>query len=82
MWHAQRHSIYIRTVKFTFSKKAKKIDKIFTVDLRFTKYACTIYCRFDPMYIVKTVKLAVKISSIFVAFLENKNFESGNPYYV
>ena len=45
-------------LKFMFSKKAKKIDKIFTVDLTFT---------------VK-VKSTVKISSIFVAFLENTNF--------
>ena len=39
-------------VKFVFSKKATKIDEIFTVDL------------------------TVKISSIFVAFLENTNFKN------
>ena len=39
------------------SKKAKKIDEIFTVDL------------------TVSVKLTVKISSIFVAFLENTNFK-------
>ena len=42
-------------VKFAFSKKATKIDKIFTVDLT-----------------LHTVKLTVKILSIFVAFLEKK----------
>ena len=41
------------TVKFVFSKKATKIDKIFTINLTLT---------------------TVKISSIFVAFLENMNF--------
>ena len=45
-----------------FSKKATKIDEIFTVDL-------TLH-----MYVV-SVK-SVKISSIFVAFLENTNFTS------
>ena len=46
-------------IKFTFSEKATKIDKIFTVYL-------TVY--------VVTVKWTVKILSIFVASLENKNF--------
>ena len=41
-----------------FSKKATKIDKIFTVDLT----------------LLYNVKLTVKISSIFVAFFENMNF--------
>ena len=40
-----------------FSKKATKIDEIFTVDLTLC-----------------SVKSTVKISSIFVAFLENMNF--------
>ena len=40
-------------LKFMFSKKATKIDEIFTVDLTST----------------------LKISSIFVAVLENKNFK-------
>ena len=44
---------------FMFSKKATKIDKIFTVDLTF----------------VVSVKSTVKISAIFVAFLENTNFK-------
>ena len=42
-----------------FSKKATQIDEIFTVDLTFT--TCS-------------VKSTMKISSIFVAFLENMNF--------
>ena len=47
-------------VKFTFSDKATKIDKIFTINL-------------TVCYVV-TVKSTVKIPSIFVAFLENMNF--------
>ena len=47
------------SLRFMFSKKATKIDKIFTVDLTF--------------YVV-SVKSTVKILSIFVAFLENTNF--------
>ena len=47
-------------VKFIFSKKAKKIDEIFTVDLIW--------------YYVVRVNSMVKISSIFLAFLENINF--------
>ena len=43
-----------------FSKKATKIDEIFTGDLTFT-------------YLV-SVKSTMKISSIFVTFLENMNF--------
>ena len=43
-----------------FSKKAKKIDEIFTVDL-------TLWSKWSKM---------VKISSIFVAFLENTNFKT------
>ena len=46
-------------LKFSFSKKATKIDKIFTVDLTLTTYY---------------VKSTVKISSMFVAYLENMNF--------
>ena len=45
-------------VKFTFSEKATKIDKIFTV------------------------KSMVKISSIFVAFLENMNFTFSNKWEI
>ena len=41
-------------LKFAFSKKATKIDRIFTVDLTLTTF---------------NLKLTVKISSIFVAFL-------------
>ena len=44
-------------LKFLFSKKATKIEEIFTVYLT-----------------LHNVKLTVKISSIFVAFLENMNF--------
>ena len=47
-------------IKFIFSKKATRIDEIYTVDLK--------------LYVCSSVKLAVKISSIFVAFLENMNF--------
>ena len=43
-----------------FSKKATKIDEIFNVDLTLTT--------------LHNVKSMVKISSIFVAFLENMNF--------
>ena len=46
-------------LKFIFSKKATKIDKIFTVDRR----------------LLHSLKLTVKISSIFVTFLENMNFK-------
>ena len=49
-------------VKLMFSKKATKIDEIFTADLTVTSY------------VLHTVKLAVKILSIFVAFSENVNF--------
>ena len=48
-----------------FSKKATKIDEIFTVDLNY----------------VVNVKSRVKISSIFVAFLENMNFTQHIPDY-
>ena len=44
---------HVEIVKFMFSKKAAKIDEIFTINL-------TIY--------VVNVKLTVKISMIFVAF--------------
>ena len=44
-------------LKFVFSKKATKIDEIFTVNLTLT------------------VKSTVKISSIFLAFLDNMNFK-------
>ena len=64
-------------LKFTFSEKATKIDKIFTVYLT----VCS-----------NVVKSAVKISSIIVAFLENMNFKdkrkkltygsSGQIYFV
>ena len=47
-----------KIIKFIFSKKATEIDEIFTVDLR----------------LLHSVKSTVKISSIFVAFLENMNF--------
>ena len=43
-------------------KKAQKFDEI--------------YCWFDVMYLV-SVKLTVKISSIFVASLEYMNFNQG-----
>ena len=46
-------------VKFMFSKKATKIEEIFTIDLTL----CSKY------------QIDVKISSIFVAFLENTNFK-------
>ena len=46
------------TVKFAFSKKATKFDKIFTVDLTLTTY-----CQIDGEDFI-----------IFVAFLENTNF--------
>ena len=45
-----------------FSKKATKIEEIFTVYLTFTY--------------IHNVKSMVKISFIFVAFLENMNFNS------
>ena len=43
-----------------FSKKATKMDEIFTIDL---------------VHYVVSVKSVVKISSIFAAFLENMNFK-------
>ena len=46
-------------VKFMFSKKAAKIDKIFTVDLMVTTY-----CQIDGEDFVN-----------FVAFSENVNFK-------
>ena len=46
-------------LKLMFSKKASKIDKIFTVNFN--------------TYLVN-IKSRVKILSIFVAFLENMNF--------
>ena len=45
-------------LKFVFSKKATKIDKIFTVHLTVITYC----------------QIGVKILSIFVAFSENVNF--------
>ena len=53
-------------LKFMLPKKATKMDEIFTVDLTL--------CR--------SVKLTVKISSIFVAFLENTNFKLGQNIFV
>ena len=52
-------------VKFMFSKKATKFDEIFTVDLTLC---------------IVSVKSTVKISSIFVAFLENMNFNFFNDF--
>ena len=49
---------YVSLSKFMFSKQATKIDEIFTVDLR----------------LVHIVKSMVKISSIFMTFLENMSF--------
>ena len=46
-------------LKFIFSKNAKKIDKIFTIDLTFT---------------IHNVKSMLMILSNFVAFLDNINF--------
>ena len=45
-------------IKFMFSRKATKIDEIFTI----------------VWHLLHTVKLTVKILPIFVAFLENMNF--------
>ena len=45
------------------SRKATKFDEIFTIDL--------------SLYVVN-VKSMVKILSIFVAFLENMNFNASN----
>ena len=44
-----------------FSNKATKIDKIFTINLTLT---------------LVIINSTVKISSIFVAFVENTNFNS------
>ena len=49
-----------------FSKKVKQTDAIFNVDLTITKQ-----CQIDG---------AVNISSIFVAFLENMNFNVINDF--
>ena len=48
-----------------FSKKATKIDEIFSIDLTL----CSKY------------QIDVKISSIFVAFLENTNFIKNDIFY-
>ena len=50
-------------LKFTFSKKATKIDKIFTVTV-------TLW------HLLHNLKLKVKVSPNFVAFLENINFNT------
>ena len=52
-----------------FSKKAKKIDEMFTVDLTLCKY-------------VVSVKSTVKISSHYVAFLKNINFIKQTDFLV
>ena len=51
--------LHFHNIKVYVSKKAKKNNEIFTADLMFT--------------IQVSVKLTVKISSFFVAFLENVN---------
>ena len=58
LWHNKILSPDDGYIKFVFSKKATKNDEMFTVDLTLLHY----------------VKSTVKISSIFVAFLENRNF--------
>ena len=58
----------MRLIKFVFSKKATKIDKIFTV-------------LWHLLHNVKST--TVKISTIFVALLESMNFNAHQPanYY-
>ena len=68
-----------------FSKKATKIDEIFTVDLtlcnnvssaeNLTKRSSVLLLHLVRFSVEHTlcVKSTVKISSIFVAFLENTN---------
>ena len=70
-----------------FSKKAQKIDKIFTFDLTLSNVWCiknqTKLSRVLLLWLVwflmhqmlVNVKLTIKISSIFLAFLENTNFK-------
>ena len=50
------------SVKFVFSKKATKMDEIFTVDL--------------TLLVLHNFKSTVKISLIFWAFLEKMNFKT------
>jgi len=52
-------------LKLMFSKKATRFDKIFTVDLTYAV----------------SVKYTVKISSIFVAFLEILTLHNGAKYF-
>ena len=52
-------NLSLSLIKFMFSKKVTKIDKIFTINLTLT---------------IVNVKSTVKISSFFMAFLENMNF--------
>ena len=58
MYYLIKYTIKNDMLKFMFSKKATKIDEIFTVDLTLTTY-----CQIDGEDFV-----------IFVAFLENINF--------
>ena len=53
-------------LKFVFSKKAIRIDEIFTIDLTLA---------------IHNVKATVKIWSIFEAFLDNMNFNSISRAY-
>ena len=55
-------------LKFTFSEKAKKIDKIFTVNLTVVKFI------YSEKATKGTVKSKLKISQNFVAFSEYTNF--------
>ena len=68
-------------IKFMFSKKATKIDEIFTVDLTLCSTLKVLRkvvieewlaAALQPSLI--SIKSTVKISSFFVAFLENTNF--------
>ena len=59
----EEHAPVVFMVKFKFSQKATKIDKIFTVDLTVTTY-CQI--------------VGEDFFSILVAFSENVNFNSMN----
>ena len=75
-----------------FSKKAKKIDEIFTVALKLTnvcpagkrtkRSSNILLClvRFYAGQMLHNVKLTEKISSNYVAFLKNMNFTNLVPW--
>ena len=70
-------------LKFMFSKKATKIDEIFTVNLTLCRFhqsfvaffENTNFKKFENSIFDHNVKSTLNILSIFVAFLEYTNFK-------